>query len=86
MYNLYYWCYLERAEGEVDKVPSIATASVYTFIYQHSEDYFMDSKQRNQHQCCSGQAKVHKQIHVSLRMSMRVFRVELDLKRARVRE
>lgn len=52
----HYWSYLERAEGEVDEVPGVTTAALHTFIYQHSEDHFMDSQQRNQYQCCSGQA------------------------------
>ena len=46
--------YLERAEGEVDEVPSIAAAALHTFIDQHRKDHFMDSQQRNKHQCCSG--------------------------------
>lgn len=59
--NQLYRCYLKRAEGEVDEVPGVATGALHTFIYQHSEDHFMDSQQRNQYQCCSGQAEGHKQ-------------------------
>lgn len=54
--NSLHSCYLKRAEGEVDEVSGVATAALHTFIYQHSEDHFMDSQERNQYQCCSGQA------------------------------
>lgn len=52
-------CYLKGAEGEVDEVSGVAAVAVHTFIYQHSEDHFMNSQQRNQYQCCSGQAEGH---------------------------
>lgn len=55
--SLLYRCNLKRAEGEVDEVPGIAAAALHTFIYQHSEYYFMDSQQGDQHQCCSGQTE-----------------------------
>lgn len=51
------WYNLEWAEGEVDKVPGVATTALHAFIDQHSEDNFMDPQQRNQHQSRSGQAE-----------------------------
>ena len=51
--------YLKRAEGEVDEVPRVAIAALHVFIYQHSEDHFMDSQQRNEDQCRPGQTKGH---------------------------
>lgn len=43
-------CYLERTEGEVDKVPSVATTALHAFIYQYSEHHFMNPQQGDQNQ------------------------------------
>lgn len=59
-------CYLEWAEGEVDKVPGVATAALHAFIDQHSEDDFMDPQQRNQDQSRSDQAEAHNQSNQAL--------------------
>lgn len=48
--NYHAVCHLERAEGEVDKVPSVATAALHAFIYQHGEHHFMNPQQGNQNQ------------------------------------